>query len=155
MDAIPPLPVRERGFRLMPPSISPPPPFALTEQDVVRGQHNVMLQNINSLQANYHIQLKLLIEINNLLQSYKSNIESIDYKLSVVDDLVKKSDLEDLKTFITYKSEEDFESFFKQSLQGSTVTIGGIHNAKVITNSNKSILLRIPYSSDIQPSKEV
>lgn len=144
----------------------------LLEQDVVRGQHNVMLESINTLLVRNGEQVRLIdvlkdkigthqLSFNSLEDTLIKQNKQLDFIISVIDSILSdkgiatKPDLKELETFITKFFEENYCSFLKPRIAGETITIGGIRNAKVVSNNNKSIVLRIPHSSDIQPSKEV
>lgn len=143
----------------------------LLEQDVVRGQHNVMLESINTMLVRYGEQLRHLILIKDKIETNQSALNSLKLillkqgkqleSISSLDDqllsdtgLALTSDIKELEKFIAKLIEEDFTEFLKPRNAGEVITIGGIHNAKVVTNNSKSIVLRIPHSSDIQPPTE-
>lgn len=144
----------------------------LLEQDVVRGQHNVMLESINNLLNRYGEQVRLLGLIKDKIEIYQLSLanlnvilfeqsKKLEFLTNVTDSLLSdkgiatKPDLKELETFITKLIEEDFTEFLKPRNAGEIITIGGIHNAKVVTNNSKSIVLRIPHLPDIQlPTEE-
>lgn len=143
----------------------------LLEQDVVRGQHNVMLESINTLLVRYGEQVRHLILIKDKIETNQSalnslklillkqgnqleSISSLNDKMLSGTGLALTSDIKELEKFITKSIERDFSDFLKPRTAGEIITIGGIYNAKVVSNSSKSIVLRIPHPSDIQPSKE-
>ena len=144
----------------------------LVNQSVLEGQHKVMLESINNLLNRYGEQVRLLGLIIDKIEIYQlafANLnvirleqsKKLEFLADVTDSLLSdkgiatKPDLKELETFITKLFEESYCSFLKSRIAGETITIGCIYNAKVVSNSSKSIVLRIPHSSDIQSSTEV